>query len=208
MNFANLALWIFQHLAVVLTATAIAVVVGVALGVLAYWYRPVKGLILAAGDIIQTIPSLALLALLMIWFGLGNTTLIIGLVLYSLLPIIRNTHTGLAVISPQYVEAARGMGMSRMQRLFKVELPLALPMVFAGVKIAIVTSLGIAVMGVLIGAQGLGYPIYRGIQTESVDRILTGALPVVVMALAIDYGMTWLQKRLVRRSSTTNKGDN
>jgi osmoprotectant transport system permease protein len=185
-----------EHLYIVLIACLLSAVMGIMLGVIAYWVKYVDTVILTLADIIQTIPSLALLAMLMLIFGLGNTTLIAGLVLYSLLPIIRNTYTGIKGISPHIKEAAVGMGMSRWQRLFKVELPLAFPMIFSGIKIAVVTAIGVSVIGVLIGAGGLGYPIYRGIQSNNVELILSGAIPVVILALLIDFGMTKIENRL------------
>lgn len=185
-----------EHLYIVLIACLLSAVMGIMLGVIAYWVKYVDTVILTLADIIQTIPSLALLAMLMLIFGLGNTTLIAGLVLYSLLPIIRNTYTGIKGISPHIKEAAVGMGMSRWQRLFKVELPLAFPMIFSGIKIAVVTAIGVSVIGVLIGAGGLGYPIYRGIQSNNVALILSGAIPVVILALLIDFGMTKIENRL------------
>lgn len=191
---------ILEHMMIVFIAMAIAVVLGIFLGVLAYWTRFLDAFILWLAETIQTIPSLALLAMLMILFGLGNTTMIVGLVLYALLPIVRNTYTGLTTISPHIKDAARGMGMSKVQRLIRVELPLAFPLIFSGVKIAVVNSLSLAVMGVLIGAGGLGYPIYRGIQTRNIERILTGAIPVVLMALLFDFGMSQIEKLLMKRA--------
>ncbi len=191
---------ILEHMYIVSAAVAIAVVLGVALAVAAYWVRYADAVILWIAEAIQTIPSLALLAMLMILFGLGNTTMIAGLVLYALLPIVRNTYTGLNDIPPHLKDAARGVGMSRAQRLFKLELPLSFPLIFTGIKIAIVNSLSIAVMGVLIGAGGLGYPIYRGIQTRSLERILTGAVPVVLMALVFDFFMTRIERRLIKKA--------
>lgn len=192
---------IIEHMFIVAIATVISVVLGIALGVAAYWLRYLDSVILWAAETVQTIPSLALLAMLMIVFGLGNVTLIVGLTLYALLPIVRNTHTGLSSVPPHLKDAARGMGMSKLQRLFKVELPLAFPMIFSGIKIAVVNSLSIAVMGVLIGAGGLGYPIYRGIQTRNFEKILTGAVPVVLMALLFDFFMTRIEQRLVNKST-------
>lgn len=189
-----------EHLLIVLIATAIAVILGLVLGVAAYWLRPAAPIIIWFAEALQTIPSLALLALLMIIFGLGNTTIIVGLVLYALLPIVRNTHTGLSTVSPAVRDAARGMGMSRLQRLLKVELPLAFPLVFSGIKISVVNSLSIAVMGVLIGAGGLGYPIYRGIQTQNFAGIIRGAIPVMLMAILFDIVMSNIEKRLVKRA--------
>lgn len=193
---------ILEHFMIVSIAILISVLIGVILGIVSYWVRPLDKIILWIAEIVQTIPTLALLAMLMIVFGLGNTTIIAGLVLYALLPIIRNTYTGLEGVSPHLKDAARGMGMGKMQRLIKVEMPLSLPLIFSGVKIALVNSLSIAVMGVLIGAGGLGYPIYRGIQTHSLEGILSGAIPVVLMALVLDYFMTKMEKRMVRKGRT------
>lgn len=194
---SNIAPLIMEHLMIVLTASIIAVVIGIGLGILSYWVRYLDKIILWIAEIIQTIPNLALLAILMIIFGLGNATIIAGLVLYALLPIIRNTYIGLESVPGSLKDAACGMGMSRVQRLVKVEMPLSFPLIFSGIKIAVVNSLSIAVMGVLIGAGGLGYPIYRGIQTHSFERILAGAIPVVLMALLFDYLMARVEKRLV-----------
>ncbi len=195
----NLFPLILEHMYIVIVAMAIASALGVMLGVAAYWVKWLAPLLMGLAETIQTIPSLALLAMLMILFGLGNTTMIAGLVLYALLPIMRNTHTGLSSISEAVKDAARGMGMSKIQRLVQVELPLSFPMIFSGIKIAVVNSLSIAVMGVLIGAGGLGYPIYRGIQTRHIGRILTGALPVVLMALLFDALMSRVEKRLLKQ---------
>lgn len=191
---------ILEHMLIVFTAILISIVIGVILGVIAYWVRYVDSVILWVAETLQTVPSLALLALLMIFFGLGNTTLVVGLVLYALLPIVRNTYTGLSGVSPHVIDAARGMGMSRLQRLVLVELPLSFPLIFSGIKIAMVNSLSIAVMGVLIGAGGLGYPIYRGIQSRNLMRILYGAVPVVLMALVFDYAMSKVERQLVNHA--------
>lgn len=191
---------IFEHMYIVFIATIISVIIGVFLGIVAYWIRYLDKLILWIPEALQTIPSLALLAMLMIIFGLGNTTIIVGLVLYALMPIVRNTYIGLNDVPPHIIDAARGMGMSKLQRLIKVELPLSFPMIFSGIKIAVVNSLSIAVMGVLIGAGGLGYPVYRGIQTRSIERILSGAIPVVLMALIFDYVMSKIERRLLKRA--------
>jgi len=191
---------ILEHLLIVLIATGISIVLGVLLAVLAYWVPVTKMGILWLAEAVQTIPTLALLAMLMIVLGLGNTTIIAGLVLYALLPIVRNTYTGLSSVSPAVKDAARGMGMSKLQRLLLVELPLAFPLVFSGIKISLVNSLSIAVMGVLIGAGGLGYPVYRGIQTQNFAKIMSGAIPVMLMAVLLDMVMTMVEKRLVKQA--------
>lgn len=185
-----------QHLTIVAIAIVISAVIGVALAIVSYWVRPLGVVLLRIAEMIQTVPSLALLAILMICFGLGNTTMIVGLILYSLLPIMQNALTGFLAIPTHMKDAARGMGMSRLQRLVKIELPLSFPLIFSGIKIALVNSLSVAVMGVLIGADGLGYIIYRGIQQRSFDRILMGAIPVVLMALLFDYVMSKIERKI------------
>lgn len=192
--------FILEHLIIVVIATVISVGVGVLLGIVAYWVRSIASPILWFSEAVQTIPALALLAILMILFGLGNATIIAGLILYALLPIVRNTHTGLISIPAAIKDAARGMGMSKLQRLFRVELPLAFPLVFSGIKISVVNSLSIAVMGVLIGAGGLGYPIYRGIQTQNLSQIMSGAIPVMIMAILFDFLMSAIEKRIIKHT--------
>jgi len=196
----NLLQYIIEHLIIVIIATVISVGIGIILGIIGYWIRPFASPILLFSEAVQTIPTLALLAILMILFGLGNTTIISGLVLYALLPIVRNTHTGLVSVPPAIKEAARGMGMSKLQRLFWVELPLAFPLIFSGIKISVVNSLSIAVIGVLIGSGGLGYPIYRGIQTQNLNLIMSGAIPIMIMAILFDYLMSVIEKRLSRHA--------
>jgi len=196
----NIFPMIIEHMYIVLIAVVISVAIGITLGVVSYWVAYLDKIILWITEVIQTIPSLALLAMLMIVFGLGNTTIIVGLILYALMPIVRNTYIGLTDVSPHIIDAARGMGMNKLQRLIKVELPLSFPIIFTGIKIATVNSLSIAVMGVLIGAGGLGYPIYRGIQTINIERILSGAIPVVMMALIFDYIMSKIEHKLIKRA--------
>lgn len=191
---------ILEHMAIVSIAVLISSVLGIIMGIIAYWVRFLDSVILWVSEVLQTIPSLALLALLMIIFGLGDITMIVGLVLYALLPIVRSTYTGLKNVSPHLKDAARGMGMSKMQRLFKVEIPLSFPLIFSGIKIALVNSLSVAVMGVLIGAGGLGTIIYRGIQSRNMMNILMGAIPVVIMALVFDFGMSKIEKKLIKRT--------
>lgn len=196
-----MAAYIFDHILIVVLATSLSVVLGVALAMVAYTIKFTAKPILILSDIIQTIPSLALLAVLMIIFGLGNVTLIVGLVLYSLFPIVRNTYTGLTQVPAYLKDAARGMGMSRLQRMAKVELPLALPLIIAGIKIALVTALSTAVIGVLIGGDGLGYPIYRGIQTQDFALIAKGALPIVIAAVVFDVAISKLEKVLAKHTN-------
>ncbi|WP_312059084.1 ABC transporter permease [Anaerotignum sp.] len=189
-----------QHMVLVLIAIGFSTIIGIFLGIISYWVPYLDKVILWVVDSLQTIPSLALLAILMIFFGLGNVTLVIGLILYSLLPIVRNTYLGLTGVPLHLKDAARGMGMSKLQRMIKVELPLTFPLIFSGIKIATVTALSIAVIGVLIGSGGLGYPIYRGIQTMNFAAIMKGTIPVVVMAVLFDFIMSKFEQKLVKRA--------
>jgi len=178
---------ILEHLLITLSGVLLATLLGLTIGIFISKKPGFANVVMALADIIQTIPTLALLALLMVAFGLGNTTVIIGLCLYSLLPIIRNTYTGITGVSPAIREASRGMGMSSLQSLAKVEIPLAVPMILSGIRIAFVTALGTAVIGVLIGSGGLGYIIYSGIQSQDWGMIFKGTLPVVALSLIVQF---------------------
>lgn len=140
---------VLEHLYLVLISSIFATMIGLILGVIVYFFKPVRSIILKIIDTIQTIPALAILGLLMIIFGGTSITVIIGLILYSLLPIVSNTYVGLKNIEPSIKEAAVGMGMTKVQRLFQVELPIAFPMVFTGIRIAVVNSIGTAVFSFL-----------------------------------------------------------
>lgn len=190
---------VLQHLYLVLMASIFASLVGLILGVIAYLVKHFRPIILQIVDIFQTIPALAILGVLMIFFGGNSTTVIIGLVIYSLLPIVRNTYVGLQTIDPGIKEAAIGMGMTKLQRLFKVELSLAFPMIFTGIRIAVVTSIGTAVFGAFIGGGGLGATINRAILIQDMSTLMMATLSLMTMAVIFDYGMGFLEKRLKAR---------
>ena len=187
-----------EHLLLVAISTALAVFVGVPLG-LALARRPrLARPVLGFAGVVQTIPSLALFGLLIplpLLGGIGARTAIVALVVYALLPILRNTYAGIRSVDPAIVEAATGLGMTAGQRLWLVELPLALPVVLAGVRIATVVSIGLATIAAAIGAGGLGVLIYRGIATVDNRLILAGALPAAVLALAADGLLGWIERR-------------
>ena len=187
-----------EHLQISATGVLIAILIGISLGIILTRYKPIAGFVMSLTDIIQTIPTLALLSLLMMIFGLGETTVIVGLFLYSLLPIVRNTYVGILNVDRGLLEAGRGMGMTKAQLLFKVELPIALPIIISGVRVALVTALGIATIGVLIGAGGLGGLIWRGIQMANVKMILSGAIPVSLLAIGIDLLLILMENKLVK----------
>ena len=190
---------LLEHLYLVFVSVVLSVAVGLPLGVFAYMNKLFRKPLLKITELLQTIPALALLGLVMLIAGAGKTTVIIGLLLYSLLPIVHNTYIGLEHIDPAIKRAARGMGMSKFDRLFAVELPLAFPLIFTGIRIATVTSVGIAVFATSVGGGGLGSLINQGIRTQNMNKILSGTLSLMAMAIVFDAVMAWVEKRLNRR---------
>lgn len=189
---------VWEHFTIVLIASIFTVIVGLLLGFAAHLNRRAGKVILAVVDLLQTIPALALLGIIMVFFGGSRTTVVVGLVLYSLLPVVRNTCTGLENVSPAVKEAALGMGMSKTYRLFMVEFPIAFPTIFTGIRIAVVTSISVAVFGTFVGGGGLGQVIYRGIYVQDMGRILFGTVSLMVMAVVLDAVMSIVEKRLYR----------
>jgi osmoprotectant transport system permease protein len=176
-----------EHLSFTVEAVALAVVVGVPLAVLAYWVRPLTGVILASAGVLYTIPSLALFAFLAPVLGIGRLTVLIGLVLYALLLIVRNTLTGLSQVPPDVKEAASAMGYGRLSRLLRVELPLALPGLLTGVRLATVSTVALVTVGVVVGRGGLGQLIFGGFRNNfHKAEILTGAVLCIVLAVLLD----------------------
>ena len=187
-----------QHLGLVVLATSLAVIIGVPLGVAIARSARLRGPVLGAANLLQTIPSLALFGFLIPvpWLGgIGARTAIVALVVYALLPIIRNTYVGIEGIDPSVREAATGMGMSDRQLLWLVELPLAAPMILAGIRIATVVGVGIATIAAAIGAGGLGEYIFRGVAMVDSAVILAGALPAALLALLLDGGLHLVERR-------------
>ncbi|GIP38711.1 glycine betaine/carnitine/choline transport system permease protein OpuCD [Paenibacillus sp. J31TS4] len=195
-NWAYLLELTYQHIVMVLLGLVLALIVGVPLGIAAARYRRLSGLILALANIIQVFPSLALLVLLMVMFGLGFNTVVIGLFLYSLLPVIRNTYVGLTQVGAPILEAGRGVGMSSLQLLTKVQLPLALPFLMTGIRVAAVIAIGVATIAPLIGGEGLGREIYAGINMDNQARLYAGAIPAAILALLADFVLGRLQRRM------------
>ena len=195
---AEIAALTGQHVLLVAAATALAVGLGVPLGV-SLTRRPAlaRG-VLGVASVAQTVPSLALLGLLIplpVLGGIGRSTAILALVVYALLPILRNAYAGIRSVDPAVLEAADGLGMTAGERLRAVELPLALPVILAGVRVATVATIGLATVAAAIGAGGLGVLIYRGIATVDDRLILAGALPAAVLAVAADGFLGWVERR-------------
>lgn len=188
-----------EHLWLVGISTMIAVAVGLPLGILLTRRPALNKPILGGANIMQTIPSLALFGLLLPvpWIGerAGRLT-ILALTLYALLPIIRNTHAGITGVDPAVVEAGRGMGMTDRQLLFQVQLPLAMGVIIAGVRVATVISVGVATIAAAIGAGGLGEYIFRGLAMVNNQLILAGAIPAAALALVADFVLGLIERRL------------
>lgn len=183
-----------EHIGLTVVALAIAVFLGLPLGIMLTRYKKFSPSVLGVIGVIQTIPSVALLGFLLPLLGIGVTPAIVALFLYALLPIVRNTYTGIEEVDPAVREAARGMGMSDLQILANVELPLAVPVIFAGIRTATVINVGVATLCALIGAGGLGAFIFRGIALNNVYMILAGAIPAALLALFLDMILGLLQK--------------
>jgi osmoprotectant transport system permease protein len=188
-----------EHLWLVGISTLLAVLIGIPLGILITRYPALNKPVLGGANIIQTIPSLALFGFLLPapWIGeRADRIAILALALYALLPMIRNTYVGIKGVDPAVIEAGRGMGLTDRQLLFQVELPLALGVIIAGVRVATVISVGLATIAAAIGAGGLGEYIFRGLAMVNNQVILAGAIPAAVMALLADLSLGWLERRL------------
>lgn len=195
----------FQHLQITLFAILIAVVIGVPLGILISYIKPFKKPVLGIANVVQAIPSIALLGFLVPFLGIGEKPAIFMVVIYSLLPIIKNTAIGLSNINAEMLEAAKGIGMTRFQVMTKVKLPLALPVIMAGIRISAVTSVGLVTIAAFIGAGGLGYLIYSGIRTVNTNQILAGAIPACLLALFVD-GLGSVFEKITTPACFKNKG--
>ncbi len=196
--FQEMAQLTVEHLALVLSSMAIAIAAGLPLGVLLTRRASLRTPLLGFANVMQTIPSLALFGFLIpIPFigGIGKRTAIVALVLYALLPILRNTLAGILGVDAAVRESAVAMGMTGRQLLWEVELPLAAPTIIAGVRIATVTTIGTATIAAAIGGGGLGVFIFRGIASVDTTQILAGAIPAALLALLSDGGFSWIERR-------------
>ncbi|MFT6603337.1 MAG: osmoprotectant transport system permease protein [Bacteriovoracaceae bacterium] len=175
-----------EHLLLSFVAIFCALLVSIPLGVVLTRKKRAAQIVFPIVNTIQTIPSLALLGFLIPILGIGFAPAVLALFLYSLLPLVRNTYEGIKAVDRNFVEASRGIGLTNMQILFKVEIPLALPIILAGLRTATVIVIGTATLAALIGAGGLGDPIFRGVATVNSNLILLGAIPSALLAIAAD----------------------
>ena len=198
-NHAQVVQLSLEHLWLVGVSTLFAMFIGIPLGILIAHRPRFNKPVLGSANIIQTIPSLALFGFLLPvpWLGdRADRLAILALTLYALLPIIRNTYTGIRGVDAAVVEAGRGMGLTESQLLFQVELPLAVSVILSGVRVAIVISVGLATIAAAIGAGGLGEFIFRGLAMVDNRVILAGAIPAAILALIADVGVGWVERRL------------
>jgi osmoprotectant transport system permease protein len=191
-----------EHLSLVAVSLLIAALIAIPLGIALSHRIGWRESLLGIANVVQTIPSLALfgfLSPLPVLGGIGPHTAIIALVLYALLPMLRNTVTGILNVEPSVRDAAEALGMTLRERLWQVELPLAAPTILAGVRIATGTTIGTATFAAAIGAGGLGVLIFRGLAAVDSVLLLAGAIPAALMAIAADRGLEWLERALSRR---------
>ncbi len=198
-NITQIMEYTLEHLILTGIAILLASVIWVTIGIIIKRYEKLAGPILGIGSIIMCIPSVALYGLLLTlpMFGLGKSTALFALVMYSMLPIVRNVYVGLKSVNNSIIESARGMGMSRKQILFEIEIPVAMPTILAGVRVTLVMMVGIATLATYIGEKNLGRLIHHGIARSNMEMIITGAVMVTVIAILIDSGMELLERKLV-----------
>ena len=185
-----------RHIWLTAVSVGIVTVIGVVLGITMVRYRRMATPVLGAAGMVQTIPGIALLGLMIPIFGIGVIPAIVALSVYAALPIIRNTYTGIIVVDPALTEAGIGMGMTNRQLLMLVQLPLALPVMMAGIRTATVISVGVATLASPIGAGGLGDQIFQGIHMVDNNMIFAGAIPAALLALALDGSLGLVERKL------------
>lgn len=191
---------IVTHTVHVLVSVAIGFLLGLVLGILLSRIpRWLSGFILPVVSIFQTIPGLVFIGVLFLWLGMVPVTVIIALAIYAMFPVLKNTYTGILGVEPKFLEAARGCGMSSFQALLKVELPLAMPTIIAGLRMAAVYTVSWAVLAAMIGLGGLGDFVYQGTASNNNTLILLGAIPAAILAVAIGALIDLLQKKVTPR---------
>lgn len=188
------------HLKITFLGILAGCVVGLPLSALLVRYPKLSRGLFAVVDALQTVPTLAMLTFVMLLFGLNDSTVVVTIFFYSLFPIIRNAYVGLTSVDAGTIRAGRGIGMTSLQIFTMVRFPVAVPMILTGLRLAIVSALGIATTGVFIGAGGLGMLIWRGIQTRNTAMMLSGAIPVTVLAVLFEYLLSYAEKKLTHKT--------
>lgn len=187
---------LIEHLQISMISIGIAMVIGLLIGIFISEFQKTSKFVIGIVNFIYTIPSISLLGFLIPLSGIGNTTAIIALTVYALLPMVRNTHTGLVNVNPLLIEAATGMGSTRLQVLTKIKIPLAMPIIIAGIRNMAVMTIALAGIASFIGAGGLGVAIYRGITTNNKAMTLAGSLLIALLAIVVDFIIGVIEKRV------------
>ena len=195
-NQAELISLTIEHIQMVAYGIILALIVGIPLGIIAARFERFSSIIISSTSVLQLVPSIAMLSILMLYFGLGKQTMVIGLFLYSLLPIVRNTYIGIKEVDKNIIEAGKGCGMTPMQLLSKVQFPLSIPFLMAGIRVAAVIAVSVACIGPYIGAGGLGKEIISGISLQSEVKIYAGAIPAAIFA---DFILGKIEKKTKQR---------
>ncbi len=195
-NWDQVAIALGQHVTIVLTALVIAMAIALPIGIAAARSDRVYAIALGISGLLYTIPTLAFLALLIPLVGLGRTNAIIAMVAFSLVVLIRNVAVGIRGVSPDVIDAARGMGMDAVRMLLRIELPLAAPVIVAGLRVAAVTVISVTVVAAYVNAGGLGTLIFNGIAGDHAPKIWSGALTACALAIAVDGALAWIERRL------------
>ena len=185
-----------EHIRMTSVAVIVALAIGVPLGIFISYYEKSSPLVLGIANLLQAVPSMALLGLAIPIMGIGVLPATVVVILYSLLPIIKNTHTGIIGIDEGTIEAARGIGLTPVQILTRVQIPMAMPVIMAGVRISAVSAVGLMTMAAFIGAGGLGFLVFSGINTMNTPQIIWGAIPAAILALLVDYLFGFIEKIL------------
>ncbi|MCI2110873.1 MAG: ABC transporter permease subunit [Bacilli bacterium] len=207
-NISEIFSLLVEHIELTIVAVLFAIAIGVPLGILIARFSKTSKPVLAVANVIQAIPSLALLGFLIPLMGIGVVPAVFAVVLYSLLPIIKNTYIGISNVTPDTLEAAKGIGLNKAQVLFKIQIPLALPVIMGGVRIASVTAVGLMTIAAYIGAGGLGYLVFSGIQSVNTNQILAGAIPACLLALFVDFILGLVEKLVTPKSFQKAKATN
>ena len=197
---------IVVHVLYVLASVAIGFVLGLALGVLLSRVPQWSTVLIPVVSIFQTIPGLVFIGVLFIWIGMRPATVIIALSIYAMFPVLKNTYTGILGVEPKYVEAAKGCGMSPLQTLWRVELPLAMPTIIAGLRMAAIYTVSWTVLAAMIGLGGLGNFVYQGVSSNNNTLIIAGAIPAAVLAIVIGALIDLLQRKVTPRGMKKEVG--
>lgn len=197
-----------EHINLTLISVLVAILIGVPMGILISHFKKINKTVMGIANTIQAIPSMALLGFLIPFLGIGVMPSIFMVVLYSLLPIIKNTYTSIEGINPQMIEAAEGIGLTKLQILFKIQIPMALPVIMAGVRISAVTAVGLMTIAAFVGAGGLGFLVFSGIRTANTYQILAGAIPACILALFIDWTAAIIEKIVVPKGIVSGEEEN